>query len=161
MSNPISDLQLFAASVERTLAALQRLEAALQDEQIALTGRDAVQLERAVRTKITALADLEPLVAERDAIQQRLGAGKGPQGGDQLLAKAPADAPVQETWQALKRCASNVETLNAQNGQLAVQGEKTARQALSLLTGRAAEPETYGRQGKARSGLGGLSLAKA
>jgi flagellar biosynthesis/type III secretory pathway chaperone len=161
MTTANSQLQAFTASVQRTLAVLQRLEAALRNEQTALTGNDPDKLQQAVHEKLTVLADLEPLLAERDAIQQRLGVAKGPAGGDQLLASAPADAAVRQQWDALKGCAANVEKLNAQNGQLAIQGEKTARFAVTLLTGRPAEPETYGRSGRSQHALGGLSLAKA
>jgi flagellar biosynthesis/type III secretory pathway chaperone len=161
MNTASTELQAFTTSVQRTLGVLQRLEAALAAEQAALTGSDAEQLQQAVRAKLTVLTELEPLLSERDAIQQRLGMAKGPAGGDQLLAGAPADAPVCQQWEALKQHAANVEKLNARNGQLAVQGEKTARLAVSLLTGRPAETETYGRSGHGKTGLGGLSLAKA
>ena len=161
MSTATTVLQHFTASVQRTLAVLQRLEAALTTEQTALTSADPERLQQAVREKLTVLADLEPLLNEREAIQKHLGVAAGPAGGDQLLASAPADAEVRLQWEELKTRAGNVERLNAQNGQLALQGEKTARHAVSLLTGRPAEPETYGRSGRSRPGLGGLPLAKA
>jgi len=161
MTDANSDLQAFAASVQTTLAAVQRLEAALQTEQAALTGHDPQQLEQAVQGKTVVLQELEPLLAGRDAIQARLGAGPGPAGADQLLASAPPDATIRRQWEELKARAGSVERLNMQNGQLAMQGEKTARQAVSLLTGRTAQAETYGRQGRSQTGLGGLTLAKA
>jgi len=156
-----SDLQQFAASVQRTLAALQRLEAALKDEQAALVGTVPQQLEQAVHAKIGILSELEPLLAERDAIQQRLGAGQGLAGGDQLLASAPPEAAIRILWEALKALAAQVEKRNTQNGQLALQGEKTARFAVSLLTGRPAEADIYGKQGNTSNRLGGVTLAKA
>ena len=50
-----SDLQQFTISVQRTLAVLQRLEIALQDEQTALAGTVPEQLEMAVHAKIGVL----------------------------------------------------------------------------------------------------------
>jgi flagellar biosynthesis/type III secretory pathway chaperone len=161
MSNATSTLRAFSDCVQRTLAVLQRLEAALHTEQQALTGRNAGQLEQAVQTKLAVLGELEPLVAERDTIQQQLGMPAGPSGGDQLLSSAPADAPIRQQWEALKTLAASVEQLNSRNGQLALQGEKTARFAVSLLTGRPAEPETYGRHGQGKGAASGLSLARA
>jgi flagellar biosynthesis/type III secretory pathway chaperone len=156
-----SDLQQFAASVQRTLAALQRLEVALQNEQAALVGTVPEQLEQAVQAKIGMLSELEPLLAERDAIQQRLGVDQGLAGGDQLLTSAPPDAAVRIQWEELKALAARVEKRNTQNGQLALQGEKTARYAVSLLTGRPTEPDVYGKQGSTSNRLGGVTLAKA
>jgi flagellar biosynthesis/type III secretory pathway chaperone len=161
MSNATSTLRAFSDCVQRTVGVLQRLEAALQTEQQALTGHHAGQLEQAVQAKLAVLAELEPLVAERDAIQQQLGVAAGPAGGDQLLASAPADAPIRRQWDQLKAVAGAVEQLNSRNGQLAMQGEKTARFAVSLLTGRPAETETYGRQGRGQAAIAGLSLARA
>lgn len=162
MSDPhtTADLQGFAAGVQRTLAALQRLETVLLAEQSALSGSDPEALEQAVRAKVAALAELEPVVAERDTLQQRLGAGPGVAGGEQLVAGAPSGAKVRSHWEALKALAARVEKLNVQNGQLALQGEKTARQAVSILTGRPAEPQVYGRRGSAGGALGGSTLGK-
>jgi flagellar biosynthesis/type III secretory pathway chaperone len=161
MSNATSTLRAFSDCVQRTLAVLQRLETALQTEQQALIGRDAVQLERAVNDKLAMLAELEPLVRERDAIQQQLEAPAGTPGGDHLLASAPPEAPIRRQWDELKTLAIAVEQLNGRNGQLAMQGEKAARFAVSLLTGRPSEPDTYGRKGQGKGGVAGLSLARA
>lgn len=159
---PTSDLQQFTTSVQRTLVVLQRLEGALREEQSALSGTVPEQLEQAVLAKIDILAELEPLLTERDAIQSRLQAAPGLPGGDQLLASAPADAPVRRQWEQLKTLATQVEKQNTQNGQLATQHEKTARFAVSLLTGRPAESAVYGKQGNTSKQLGGgLTLAKA
>lgn len=154
-----TDLQQFAAGVQRTLAVLQRLESVLGDEQAALTGTEPDALERAVQAKLAVLTELEPVVAQRDAVQQRLGAGPGIAGGEQLLASAPPDSSVRKQWDELKALAARVEKLNVQNGQLALQGEKITRHAVSILTGRPAEPEVYGRRG-AGSSLGGVTLGK-
>lgn len=156
-----ADLQQFAASVQRTQAALAQLETVLIAEQAALTGADPHALEQAVRQKLAALTDLEPLVAERDSVQQRLGVPPGLPGGDQLMTKAPANSAIRKQWDALTEAAKRIERLNTQNAQLASQGEKTAQHALSILTGRPTEPGLYGRQGSASKRLSGVSLAKA
>lgn len=156
-----SDLQRFAASVENTLTALTHLESVLQIEQVALTGHAPEELEQAVRAKLSALATLEPLVMERDAIQQRLGAEIGLQGGTQLLSSAPSAAPIRQQWDQLTAMAIRVEQLNTQNRQLAMQGEQSAQVALSILTGRPHEPSLYGKQGHSGKRLTGASLAKA
>lgn len=161
MTGATSDLQRFAASVQRTQAALSRLESALVQEQAALTGADPVALEQAVREKLEALTELEPVVMERDGIQQRLGAPPGIPGGDQLLAKAPPSAAIRKHWDDVTATARRIEKLNNQNAQLATQGERTAQQALALLTGRPTEPDLYGRQGHTPSRIAGASLAKA
>ncbi len=161
MTAATSDLQRFAASVQRTQAALAQLESVLAAEQIALTGADPQALEQAVRQKLAALAELEPLVAERDSIQQRLGAAPGIPGGDQLMSQAPADAAIRKHWDALTATAKRIERLNTQNAQLASQGEKTAQHALSILTGRPSEPDLYGRRGQTPKRIGGVTLAKA
>jgi flagellar biosynthesis/type III secretory pathway chaperone len=161
MKPAANDLRAFSDSVNATLALLERLHAAILEERQALSGAAAEPLEQVVQTKLALLDQLPPLLQIRDGVQQRLGCGSGLAGGDQLMASAPPQAEIRRQWEALKALAAAVEKDNALNGQLAIQGEKAARFGISLLTGRSAEPGTYGRKGDHSDALNGLSLAKA
>jgi flagellar biosynthesis/type III secretory pathway chaperone len=161
MKPAANDLRAFSDSVKTTLELLARLHAAILDERQALSGRSPEQLDQAVQAKVALLDQLPPLLQARDALQQRLGCAAGLAGGDQLLTSAPPQAEIRQQWEALKAQAVEVEKDNALNGQLAIQGEKAARFGISLLTGRTAEPGTYGRKGGHSDSLNGVSLAKA
>ena len=148
----------FATLVANTSKCLVVLVDVLEEEQKALAQHAPAALESVLPRKQRVLAELQPLVQGRDQLQQALGLPPGIAGGDQLLGSLPADSPPAKAWARLRELSIRVEALNRQNGQLVQHGQKAARMALGILTGRHNEPGLYGRRGKDKSRLAGQSL---
>ena len=161
MTRPTAEhARAFATNVAGTTQCLETLVSALEEEQQALTCHTADALDAVLPRKRQALAKLEPLLRARNQLQQALGLDKGIAGGDALLAHLPSDSPPAKAWARLRELAGRVEKLNNQNGQLVRQGQKTAQQALGILTGRQNEPTLYGRGGQGKGRLTSLTLGK-
>ncbi len=148
----------FATLVAKTSKCLDVLVEVLLEEQKALAQHLPAALESVLPRKQQVLAELQPLVQGRDQLQQALGLPPGIAGGDQLLGTLPADSPPARAWARLRELAARVEELNRKNGQLVQHGQKTARTALGILTGRRNEPGLYGRRGGNRTTLAGHTL---
>ncbi len=149
----------FTATVQASLHGLKALEPVLRQEREALLGRDAERLENLAQQKLELLKQLEPGVQARDRLQRIAGLEDGLEGGGQLVS-ALNDATLTRDWEAMTELARSVAELNARNGQLATQGQRAARAALGILTGRSAHDDTY--TGLRRKGdrAGGLSLGR-
>lgn len=161
MTRPTADqARAFATNVASSTKVLEALVSALQEEQRALTGHTPEALDAVLPKKRQALAELEPLLQARNQLQRALGLAEGIAGGDTLLTGLPAESPPARAWARLRELAVQVERLNNQNGQLVRQGQKTAQQALGILTGRQHEPALYGRAGQGGGGLASLTLGK-
>lgn len=144
----------FGATVQASLHGLASLEPVLRQEREALLGRDAKRLEDVVQHKLDLLKQLEPSVQARDRLQRAAGLKDGLEAGGQLVS-ALGDAALRADWDALTELAHKIAELNARNGQLAAHGQRSARAALGILTGRSHQDHTYStlrRKGAAANG---------
>jgi flagellar biosynthesis/type III secretory pathway chaperone len=135
-------IKAFAATVQASLHGLQSLEPVLHRERDALAGRDPGQLQRIVEDKLTRLKALEPSVTARDRLLAAAGLQPGLDGGSQLVTELD-DVSLSRDWSELVSLAQHVAELNDCNAQLAAQGQRAARTALGILTGRPRNEDTY------------------
>lgn len=149
----------FRATLEASLAELRVLRDILLEEQRALSGGDAASLEQAVRQKNDCLAQLEHSVRAREQMLQQVGLPGGLGGAERFVSQHFAPDELAETWHELLTLSREVAELNDHNGKLALAGERHARQALGILTGRPASPDTYSPR-LGGSVAGGHSLGK-
>lgn len=141
----------FKATVQASLHGLAALEPVLGTERAALTGRDPAALEAVVEQKVALLRQLQHSVQARDRLQKAAGQQAGNDGGNALVA-AIGDAELTRDWDALLTRASEIARLNDVNGQLANQGQRAARTAIGILTGRDTTEPTYSKiRGKRRA----------
>lgn len=150
----------FAATVQASLHGLKSLEPILEQEHLALSGRDPGRLEALVKEKMALLQQLQHSVQARERLQQTTGFEPGNAGGDALVA-AIANDDVAREWSKLLELASRIAGLNDRNGRLAALGQHAAQQAIGILTGRDQTDHTYGTLGHRKRAAGGYSLAHA
>ena len=135
-------VKAFAATVQASLHGLQSLELVLQRERDALVGRDPGQLQHVVEDKLARLKALEPSITARDRLLAAAGLQPGMDGGSRLVTDLD-DVALTRDWSELVTLARHVAELNDCNAQLAAQGQRAARTALGILTGRPSREDTY------------------
>ena len=148
-------------ALSQAVAGLQQLGETLSEEHAALADRDPKVLEAAVARKSGLLAVVQPQLSALTGLLNSLGL-KAPDTATLAgLAARPETADIARLWRQLRQLSTEVDDQNRRNGQLAAQKERATREALSILTGRDSEGQTYGPGGASRSGLATCSLAKA
>lgn len=152
-------IKAFTATVQANLHGLQLLEPVLRREQAALTGKDPARLEQVVREKLALLRQLEPGVQARDRLQRAAGMAAGLDDGARLVASL-GHAPLSAEWTEMVRLARTVAELNDRNSRLALQGQRTTRMALGILTGRPLHNDTYSTLRRRGGALAGQSLGR-
>ena len=150
----------FNATVQASLHGLQSLEPILRREQTALVSRDPEVLTDIVQEKIALLKQLEPSMQARNRLQVSAGMPEGIEGGSRLVEMLNQD-PLTRDWGQLTRLAKTVSELNDHNGSLALQGQRVAREALGILTGRSPSDDTYTTQRRKNGGTASYSFGKA
>jgi len=153
-------LNAFRATVQASLHGAQTLREILEREGQALAGRDPATLEGIVKEKLALLQQLQHSVQARDRLQQAAGHPSGNAGTAAFIDDA-ADRALSTDWQALLEHAQRIAELNDRNGQLAAQGQRAARTAIGILTGREAADHTYSAVKHRRRAVAGYSLAIA
>lgn len=150
----------FKATILATLAGLRELHGILLAEQKALLGNDAEALEQLVAQKNHALGEIGPSIQAREQMLQQAGLPGGLVGTEQFISTHFSPAEMLPDWEALVSLSREVEELNVHNGKLARAGERTTREALTILTGRPQSADTYSRKGAQHGELSGYSLGK-
>ncbi|RMG35633.1 MAG: flagellar protein FlgN [Gammaproteobacteria bacterium] len=133
----------FRATLEASLAELERLSEILKAERKALLGPDVSALEQVVLEKNRCLETLEHSVKAREQMLAQLGLPGGLGGAEQFLSAHFSRDELLVQWKRLVELSREVAELNVHNGKLAMASERRAREALSILTGRPLIPETY------------------
>ncbi len=149
----------FRATLDASLAELRVLRDILEKERRALGGNDVTLLEQVVRQKHDCLAQLEHSVRARERMLQQAGLPGGLSGTERFVEAHFTAKELGDTWRELLQLSREVAERNDHNGKLALAGERQTREALGILTGRPATPETYSpRPGNTLAG--GHSLGK-
>lgn len=117
------------------IAAAEQLAVALGDEREALDAGDAEALGQAGEVKMHAMQALERLEAERCHLHS-------------ALDEDPAAALRRPGWSELHDCLAACRRANETNGAIVAARLGQVRGALSVLTGAASAPATYGRGGQ-------------
>lgn len=152
-------IKAFAATVQASLHGLQTLQPLLEQEQGALIGKDPARLNEIVQQKLALLRQLEPGIQARERLQRAAGVAAGLDGGAQLVASLAPDGLAAD-WDEMVLLARIVAELNDRNSQLALQGQRTIRTALEILTGRALQDETYSTLRRRSSGASCQTLGR-
>lgn len=150
--------QQFKATVESSLADLQSLLELLERERCALTAVDIETIETVSQEKMQMLEALEASVLARESLLKQAGLESGLPGGRLFIREHFHPDEMLEPWQHLEQLSAQVQSMNNDNAKLALSGERHARDALGILTGRSTDADTYGN--KANKKLGGYSLGK-
>lgn len=162
MSEPQTNpfVAAFAAGVADAVRTLETLLPIMQEERLALTGRNAESLQAIVARKQAMLQSLEQSMRERDLLLARTGLPTGADGVRQFLAHC-GDATLAAACDRLAQLGRQLNLANEMNGQLAAQGLRATRGALAVLTGRTEEQPVYAPRGKrARSTASYQSLGR-
>lgn len=149
----------FRATIDASLKGLSELLPIMREEQAALTGTNAESLEQVVSRKVEKLKELEHSVMAREQILKQAGSGSGLEGSEHFIRQHFSPQEILQDWQKLLELSKSVDEMNTHNAKLAFAGEKTTRQALSILTGRDAEKATYSRRRQVDTSSG-VSLGK-
>lgn len=152
--------QAFRATIDASLTDLESLEALLREEQSALNGTDAAALEAVVARKLEALTSLEHSLVAREQVLLQADCGSGLDGSEAFIRRHFTPQEILADWKRLKALSIIIDQLNTHNAKLAFAGERTTRQALSILTGRTEEKTTYSRKRKSGDATSGFSLGK-
>lgn len=126
--------QAVAATLQRELDGMNRLEAVLGQEQDALRRRDAQALSTLAGEKQRLVDEIELPGRERQALLQ----GTAGDVGHTLIATRPA---LQALWQELQGAVQRCQAQNQVNGILLEKGRQQAQQLLALLLGQPAQQE--------------------
>jgi flagellar biosynthesis/type III secretory pathway chaperone len=143
------------------IASLRGLLTAMDEEHSALGANDPALLDIAVARKAAALANLESESRALVPLVERLGLGGPDQIDPDESAARPETMTVAHQWRSLQKLLVELRQKNLVSGQLANQKARSARAALSILTGRAEEDHTYRQDDGHRPSFGSNSLAKA
>ena len=158
----LQQVRAFQATVESGIAGLEGLIALLHEEQAALLSANGEALADVVQRKAAQLETLSHSSQARDHLLGSIGLPIGPPGAVGFLEQMKAPQVARETWERHHTLSVEAARLNEYNGRLAIQGERNTRKALSILTGRQTDTNTYGKDRKhSLSGIPRSSLAKA
>jgi flagellar biosynthesis/type III secretory pathway chaperone len=152
-------VKAFTATVQASLHGMQALEQLLLRERQTLADRDADGLEQVAQEKLALLKQLQHSIEARDRLQQAAGLQPGLEDGGKLV-ELLRQAAISEDWNGLVELAQRVADLNEINGRLVSQGQRTARAALGILTGRPEQQDTYSTLRRGTRTAGGYSLGK-
>lgn len=133
----------FIATVEANAHGLQALLELLGRERQAIIDREPEVLERIARDKLELLQQIEHGASARARLQKAAGLDAGPEGSERLVRQLN-DPSLTAEWQRLLSLGAEAATENDRNGQLVAQGQRMARAALDILTGRPRQQDTYG-----------------
>lgn len=129
------------AAVWRDLIAL------LQQEQAALRAADTLKLPPLVVAKQQRIALLQQFEHQREAGLRAAGYGAGPAAMNGWLAAHESSPAQQQSWNELRRLASDARRINRLNGQLITQQRRHFEQALHALAGATGAAALYGADG--------------
>jgi flagellar biosynthesis/type III secretory pathway chaperone len=148
----------FTATVEANVHGLQAMLELLACERQAIVARDPGALERITRDKLEILTQIEHGAKARARLLQAAGLDAAVDAADRLVRQLDEPA-LTEAWQRLITLGDRAAVENARNGQLIAQGQRMAREALGILTGRSNREDTYGGV-RRRTAYVGASLGK-
>lgn len=149
----------FVATVQASLHGLAALEPLLRQEQAVLRGKDPGPLEQIARDKLELLRQVEHSIQARDQLLRAGGLEDG-QAGAASLVERIASPELGADWQRLVDLGRTVAGLNEQNGRLVLQGQRRAKAALEILTGRPSREDTYSTLRRRGAGAARYSLGK-
>jgi len=144
MSITNDHLKSFNYFIQETVSHLKQLKSTLEEEQLALRGINPESLEASVIHKLELLKAIESSLVSRERLQHELQLASGLKGGGDFV-KTVKQPTIQKNWDLLISLTNIVKELNLINGQMISQGQRTTKEALSILTGRETKAPVYTR----------------
>jgi len=146
--------------LQKELSLTTQLKSRLDDEYLAIEGRDTLKFEQVVAEKARLLELLSGLEQERVAIQEAAGFDAGQTGFTDCLCRYDPQRQLVPLWQALQSHAGICRQLNRRNQQLVELCSRHVREALYLLRGEDPRQDTYQADGETDSGHSSRSIAR-
>jgi flagellar biosynthesis/type III secretory pathway chaperone len=134
--------------LDEELSALTRLATLLDREHEVLLGNDVEELSRAGEAREACVGELLRIEDERRSLCRMMDVPADPAGLERLLAWADPSQNLKRRWAECGRQATRCRERNDRNGALVAARLKRVEGLLGVLTGRAAQPKVYGRQGE-------------
>lgn len=152
----------FQQLMQREAEDVARLLQALEEENNAITARDAAAIDRAVLAKQDVIPKLESHAAERARLLNDAGFSADRDGMYAYLDSVDAGLmePLKQQWEALREQLQACQDKNRINGQALEASRQVTQQVISLLLGQQPGTTTYGRDGSTKHSLGNHSYAK-
>jgi flagellar biosynthesis/type III secretory pathway chaperone len=128
-------------------ALLEQLQSVLEQEHELLVANDVAGLERAGETRQACVGQLLRIEDERRSLCRMMNLPADVTGLERLLAWCDASGSLKKRWAECAERAGRCREANDRNGALVTARLKKVEGMLDLLTGRAREAKTYGKQG--------------
>ncbi|HEY5758100.1 MAG TPA: flagellar protein FlgN [Steroidobacter sp.] len=126
---------------------LEQLHQLLEREHEFLVANDVDALERAGHARQTCIGTLMRIEDDRKALCRALNVPTDNGGLDRILAWCDPTKKLRQRWKELGERADRCRTANDRNGALVTARMSRVEGLLDIVTGRAGQPKTYGRQG--------------
>jgi flagellar biosynthesis/type III secretory pathway chaperone len=139
-------------------AALSRLESLLDREHELLVANDVDELERTGEERQNCIGELIRIEDERRALCRMLNVPMDATGIERLMTWCDPTHTLQARWSQCADQATRCRAANDRNGALVTARMKKVEGMLDVLTGRAHEPKTYGKQGAYSNAAAGPRL---
>ncbi|NLG77134.1 MAG: flagellar protein FlgN [Xanthomonadaceae bacterium] len=137
---------------------LERLQSALDREHELLIANDVDALERAGEERQTCIGDLLRIEEERRSMCRMMNLPADITGLERLLGWCDTSGELKQRWADCADRAGRCRASNDRNGALVAARMKKVEGMLDVLTGRASEPKTYGKQGAYESSSTGARV---
>jgi flagella synthesis protein FlgN len=126
---------------------LDQLHQLLEREHEFLVANDVDALERAGHARQNCIGTLMRIEDDRKALCRALNVPTDNSGLDRMLAWCDPTKKLRQRWKELGERADRCRTANDRNGALVTARMSRVEGLLDIVTGRAGQPKTYGRQG--------------
>ncbi|MCP3667023.1 MAG: flagellar protein FlgN [Gammaproteobacteria bacterium] len=150
-----------AALISQELASARELQLLLEQEQTALKGPDHEAIEALSSSKKLLIEAMQNQLKNRGDFLSQLSLPPGNQGTNLFIQKLSGSTNLNLQWEELQQTAAKLKAMNEVNGHIIAQSQRQTRQALDILTGNQASPDTYGPDGEGEANRLPSSLAKA
>ena len=126
---------------------LDQLHQLLEREHEFLVANDVDALERAGHARQNCIGTLMRIEDDRKNLCRALNVPADNTGLDRILAWCDPTKKLRQRWKELGERADRCRTANDRNGSLVTARLSRTQGLLDIVTGRAGQPKTYGRQG--------------
>lgn len=126
---------------------LDQLHQLLDREHELLVANDVDGLERAGQARQTCIGTLMRIEDDRRALCRSLNVPADMHGLDRILAWCDPSKQLRRRWNGVGERAARCRSANDRNGALVTARMNRVQGMLDIVTGRAGQPKTYGRQG--------------
>lgn len=126
---------------------LDQLHQLLEREHEFLVANDVDALERAGQARQNCIGTLMRIEDDRKGLCRALNVPADNTGLDRILAWCDPTKKLRQRWKELSERADRCRAANDRNGALVTARLSRTQGLLDIVTGRAGQPKTYGRQG--------------